>query len=195
MPAPEEIRIRSACPADADAIAALHADSWRRHYRGAYSDAFLDGDVVENRLAVWSERLSGDPHASRTTIAECGREMVGFVHTVLEGDATWGALVENLHVIHAGKRRGIGTRLLASAAQSVLDSSPSRGTPARGIYLWVLEQNADARAFYATRGAICAERDLTPPPGGDLSQLNGRPVRLRYAWGDPSELLAGLARS
>ena len=31
---------------DANAIAALHADSWRRHYRGAYSDAFLDGDVA-----------------------------------------------------------------------------------------------------------------------------------------------------
>jgi hypothetical protein len=27
----------------------LHADSWRRHYRGAYADAFLDGDVLADR--------------------------------------------------------------------------------------------------------------------------------------------------
>ncbi len=35
------LRFRLASPADAKAVADLHADSWRRHYRGAYSDAFL----------------------------------------------------------------------------------------------------------------------------------------------------------
>jgi hypothetical protein len=34
---------------DADSIAALHADSWRRHYRGAYLDSYLDGDAVSER--------------------------------------------------------------------------------------------------------------------------------------------------
>ena len=32
----------------------LHADSWRRHYRGAFSDAFLDGDVAGYLLAEWT---------------------------------------------------------------------------------------------------------------------------------------------
>ena len=52
------MRLRAAGARDAEAVAALHADSWRRHYRGAYADSFLDGDVVANRCAVWSGQLS-----------------------------------------------------------------------------------------------------------------------------------------
>ena len=50
-------RFRLAASDDAQAVADLHARSWRRHYRGAYSDAFLDGDVIADRLAVWADRL------------------------------------------------------------------------------------------------------------------------------------------
>jgi hypothetical protein len=51
-----EITFRDASARDIEAIATLHADSWRRHYRGAYLDSFLDGDVVADRLAVWGQR-------------------------------------------------------------------------------------------------------------------------------------------
>ena len=41
------------------------------------------------------------------------------------------------------------------------------GRPERtGLYLWVLEQNAGARAFYEARGGRCVGRDLVSPPGG-----------------------------
>jgi GNAT superfamily N-acetyltransferase len=62
------MNFRLAGPPDADAIAALHADSWRRHYRGAYSDAFLDGDVgadprcgalLDNLHVVYERKRSG----------------------------------------------------------------------------------------------------------------------------------------
>ncbi len=45
-------RLRHAGPEDAEQVAALHADSWRRHYRGAYADSYLDGDVVAERMQV-----------------------------------------------------------------------------------------------------------------------------------------------
>src|SRR3954470_4253680 len=99
----EDLQFRRADREDADAIAALHADSWRRHYRGAYSDAFLDGDVVDDRLAVWTERLrSPDPRRS-TTLAEDGG-LIGFANTFLDSDPEWGALLDNLHVA-AGRQR------------------------------------------------------------------------------------------
>jgi hypothetical protein len=47
---------RAARPDDAGAIAGLHADSWQRHYRGAFSDAFLDGDVAGYLLPLWTDR-------------------------------------------------------------------------------------------------------------------------------------------
>ena len=40
MPMPNGLRFRPAAPGDADAVAELHADSWQRHYRIAFSDAF-----------------------------------------------------------------------------------------------------------------------------------------------------------
>jgi hypothetical protein len=72
--------------------------------------------------------------------------------------------------------------------------SPQVG-PSSGLHLWVLEQNSDARAFYAARGGACVERADVQPPGGDPARLNGKPVGLRYAWRDPSKLLDGDARS
>jgi hypothetical protein len=40
---PASVSFRAAGRDDARAVAELHADSWRRHYREAYSDAFLAG--------------------------------------------------------------------------------------------------------------------------------------------------------
>lgn len=176
------LRYRPAGADDVSAIAALHADSWRRNYRGAFSDAFLDGDVLADRLAVWTDRLQSSPAPSaRTIVAVAGDgRVVGLTHVVLHDDARWGALLDNLHVAHSLKGRGVGTRLMAESARAVLDA-----TPGDGLYLWVLEGNAGARAFYEARGGIFAGREQDVPPGG------GMVIGLRYAWPDPSVLLAG----
>ncbi len=51
------VRYREATAEDALAVATLHAESWRTHYRGAYRDEYLDGPVLEERTGVWSERV------------------------------------------------------------------------------------------------------------------------------------------
>lgn len=186
MSAPPGLRFRAASSGDAHAIAALHGDSWRRHYRGAYSDAFLDDDIAGYLLPLWTERLAIPDPRARAILAERDGAVMGLAYTILGEDPAWGAFIDNLHVAYGLKRQGIGTRLLALTGQAVLDAAPSSG-----LYLWVLEQNSDARAFYAARGGACVERDEVPPPGGDAARLNGKPMGLRYAWRDPSQLLAG----
>ena len=186
MPAPAGLRFRAAGPGDANAIAGLHADSWRRNYRGAFSDAFLDHDVAGYLLPLWTERLARPDPRARTILAETGGTVVGVAHTLLGEDPVWGAYLDNLHVAHGLRRQGTGTRLLALTGQEVVDWSPSSG-----LYLWVLEQNSNAQAFYTARGGACVERAETPPPGGDPARLNGQPMGLRYAWRDPSKLLPG----
>ncbi|HYQ62649.1 GNAT family N-acetyltransferase [Actinophytocola sp.] len=182
MPAPAP-RFRSARAEDAPAVAGLHADSWQRHYRGAYADTFLDDEAPAYLARMWTERLAA-PADTRTILAEHDGELVGLAHTFLDNDPRWGALVDNLHVRHTVKRQGIGTRLLALTAAAVL-----RWSPTSGLYLWVLEQNATAQAFYAARGGERAGRGDVPAPGGDVARLNGKPACFRFAWRAPSSLL------
>jgi GNAT superfamily N-acetyltransferase len=175
---------RLAGPFDATAVAGLHADSWRRHYRGAYADSFLDGDVVVDRLAVWTDRLERRDPGSCTILAEDDSGLIGFAHTVFDEDPAWGALLDNIHVAHADQRRGVGSGLLAQTAKAVVGRHQRTG-----LYLWVLEQNVDAQAFYEARGAKRVEIANVAPPGGVPGRLNGAPRKLRYAWDDPAALV------
>src|SRR5712691_860050 len=137
------MKYRTATARDVDAIALLHADSWRRNYRGAYLDSFLDGDVFADRLAVWTDRLTQPCSKQYTIVADLDDSVVGFAHTILDEDPKWGALLENLHVRHGLKRRGAGTRLISETSRLLLSRRP-----ASGLYLWVLEQNTSAQSFY-----------------------------------------------
>ena len=191
---------RAATASDAVEIARLHADSWRRHYRGAYSDAYLDGDVFEDRRAVWAERFghtsdghtsdghasdghTSDGHASDghfTIVADRDGEVLGFAHTRLDLDPEWGALLDNLHVRLELKRQGVGRALMAETAAIL-----GQRRPTSGLHLWVLKQNTAAQGFYSAMGGVVVEDRLGGPfPGG------GRAPVLRYAWPDPSVSLA-----
>ncbi|MFC9692223.1 GNAT family N-acetyltransferase [Kribbella sp. NPDC056951] len=167
---------------DAEQVAALHADSWRRHYRGAYADTFLDGDIESERRKVWTERLAV-PARTETMLAEESGQLIGFVHVMLDKDPQWGSLVDNLHVRTARRRSGIGGRLLRHAASAVEQRAATRA-----MYLWVLEQNVAAQGFYRANGGDAVETAPVPPPGGDPSRLNGSPACLRIAWADVAVL-------
>jgi GNAT superfamily N-acetyltransferase len=180
---PANLTIRRGGAADAEAVAGLHADSWRRHYRGAYADAYLDGDIETERRSVWTQRLSGRDGSTVTLLAEDEGAFVGFVHVVFDEDPQWGSLVDNLHVVWTRKRNGIGSQLLAAAGAAVLEHGGS-------LYLWVLEQNTAGQAFYSARGGRCVDSRLVPPPGGREDRLNGSPVGLRFVWPNPAVLLA-----
>jgi GNAT superfamily N-acetyltransferase len=177
------LRFRAAGVDDAGQIAVVHAENWRRHYRGAYADSFLDGDVTADRRSVWSARLATPAHTT-TVLAEHDGRLVGFVHVVFDEDPRWGSLVDNLHVVHDRRRTGIGSQLLRRAAEAV-----SRQATTHGMYLWVLRQNTAAQRFYHSCGGTVVETAFASPPAGDPTRLNGTPRKLRMAWTDIATLL------
>jgi ribosomal protein S18 acetylase RimI-like enzyme len=172
------VEYRRASEQDIEPIAAIHADSWRRNYRGAYSDAFLDGAVFDDRRAVWTERLTQPNPRHDTVVAERHGSIVAFVHTILDHDPVWGALLDNLHVTQGAQRGGVGARLMARSAAAVL----ARGNH-KSLYLLVLEGNLSAQKFYAARGGECVGREVSEPAGG------GSIVGLRYVWPEPAVLI------
>ena len=127
---------------------------------------------------LWLERFQRPDDESFTIVAELDREVVGVAHTCLDRDPEWGALLDNLHVRFELKRQGVGRALVTETAAVLWQRRPSSG-----LYLWVLEQNTAAQAFYSAMGGVVVEDRLGGPfPGG------GRAPVLRYAWPDPSVL-------
>lgn len=166
-----DIRYRKAAEADAEAIAQLHAESWRRHYRGAYQDSYLDGDIVSERLRVWRDRLSHPPANQFVTLAEAADQLLGFACAYGANDPKWGTLLDNIHVSSDRQSRGIGASLLSEVVAWCQTHYPSCG-----LYLWVLAQNQEAQKFYRRYGASDQGGELSEPPGG--GQIHGR----RYVW-------------
>lgn len=165
------MRYREATPADIEGIAALHADSWRNTYRGAYSDEYLDGPVFEERLAVWQERLSSTPPNQHVLVAEEDGEIVGLACSFGDDDAELGTLLDNLHVRKSLQKSGIGRQLVIETARWCAATYPDKG-----LYLGVLEQNVNAQQFYKHLGARDVRGEVaTSPTGGDV------PSRI-YAW-------------
>lgn len=175
------ITIRPIVATDVAAVADLHTTSWRSAYRGMLRDQYLDGDIATERRRAWATRLEAPIDSNYGFVAEAASGPVGFVFLLGGFDATWGTLVDNLHVRPDLKGRGIGRRLLEAAAIET-----GRRSPDERVHLFVYEANAPARRFYASIGGREVERGTVDAPGG------GSQIHLRVAWNDAAHLLASV---
>jgi ribosomal protein S18 acetylase RimI-like enzyme len=171
------VEYREARASDAEAIANLHARSWRESYRGSFRDEFLDGDLPGERLRVWSERLERPPPDQFVLLAVDGLELAGFVCAYGARDAQWGSLVDNLHVAREYKRAGIGAALMRRAGEWLAVHHPELP-----VHLLVLEANAPARRFYERIGGQNAGVSTMETHGGAVVRS------CRYTWPKPALL-------
>jgi ribosomal protein S18 acetylase RimI-like enzyme len=173
------LEYRPAEPSDAEAVAQLHARSWRENFRGEFTDAFLDGDLPGERLRVWRGRLDRPPENQFVQLALQGATLVGFVCAYGAHDSQWGSFIDNLHVANTAKTSGIGSSLMRQAG-AWLDSL----FPEQGVYLLVLASNSAARRFYERLGGQNAEIFTTETHGGAVVRS------CRYTWPRPRALYA-----
>jgi ribosomal protein S18 acetylase RimI-like enzyme len=172
----DEISIRSACAADAEAIAALHCESWRDAYRDVLDPAYLAGPIEEDRRTVWADRLAQPSASQRVLLAQTPEHaLAGFVCLFRESDPRWGSLIDNLHVRPALRGRQIGERLLHAAVAELEPDQP--------FHLWAFEANTAGIRFYQRLGAVAAERVLD-----DMPAARGAPI-LRMVWPNAARLL------
>jgi ribosomal protein S18 acetylase RimI-like enzyme len=158
-----EVELRLATAEDSERIAELHARSWREHYRGIYSDVFLDDEALADRLEVWHQRLERTDPGTFTVVAEVDGALVGFAYVVRVGDDP---TLQNLHVRSDAQRRGVGSQLVAEVLRTV-----------GHLHVSVREDNAAGRAFYEACGGTPAGRTL----GGPFADGSRAPA-LCFAW-------------
>lgn len=169
---------RHATPADAPRIAALHALSWQKTYRGILRDEYLDGGVFQERLAVWQQRLAAPAENQWIWLAAEGTQLHGFVCVLGDDDPEWGSLIDNLHVHPDLKGQGLGARLMREAAGWMKENCAMQR-----FYLWVYEENAPARRFYEKLGAVYSGSETYENPGGGKARV------ARYAWASFDDIL------
>lgn len=169
--------IREATKADASAIAAIHALSWRSTYRGLLSDDYLTRELDADRERVWRQRFRElAPEAFRVFIAEDADGAIGFACVMLEEPST-SALLDNLHVVPGKQGGGVGRRLMAEAARWVTERAAGAT-----LHLWVFEANEAARRFYRSLGATeCDVEEHDTPDGRQV-------MSVRCQWDDPRVL-------
>ena len=168
--------LREAEPGDAEAIAGLHAKSWRSVYRGILSDDYLDGDIEADRLRFWTAFLPRKHDGDLVLIAEDSEGLQGFI-AITDEEEGYDAVIENLHVEPQTRGGGLGRRLIAEAARRL------KASGARSACLWVFDGNAAALAFYQRLGGVIDKKFSDPdaPP----SEIDSR-----VGWHDLDALIA-----
>lgn len=169
--------IVDARPGDADALARVHAESWKATYRGILPDAYLDSEVDDERAQYWHNAMA----ATKYPIVKLAREggaVLGLIalHDDPE-DETYDFTIEHLHLLPNSKGRGLGRALMKEAAMA------AQADGAHRICLWVFEDNTAAIGFYERLGGVTDAYGTDKFAGGDA------PDR-RIGWHDLDGLIA-----
>lgn len=166
-------RWRLASEHDAEAIAALHIESWRATYRGLLPDEFLQSSTNAERSAEWRQTLRASPQLHVLLREVVGEGLVAFCAMAPSRDddataSTWE--IWNLHSAPDAHGLGYGTELFDAASRL----ASSHGTSA--LTLWVVVENEHARRFYERRGMVAdgARKTHALAPNAELREMRYR---------------------
>lgn len=148
-------------PADAAALATLHAACWRHAYAGIIPGPAL-ARMVSKRGPSWWARLHAG--GGRALTLDLGPTPVGYA---LLGRCRNGPGVEvqELYVRPDCQGLGFGTRLFAAARSALAARGPAPLT------VWCLARNTMGCAFYRARGGRESGRAGVRLGGVDLEQI------------------------
>ncbi|SDH30055.1 L-amino acid N-acyltransferase YncA [Leifsonia sp. 98AMF] len=158
------VTVRRATVDDARGIAEVHVTAWREAYAGRMPADFLASLDVDRRAAGWTRILErGETDAF---VAERDGTIVGWA-TAGRGrddDAPRDRELEGIYLLASAYGSGAGQQLLDAA----VGDAPA--------YLWVMDGNGRAEAFYRRNGFTRDGATMTHP-AGDATILAVRMTR------------------
>ena len=167
MMAPEDVTIRPATTADAEAIARVDIASWRGAYSEILSDSYLSSLDVSERAGRWNAAVAA--RDVTVLVAEDESGTVGFtsVGPSRDEDAEPGNLEIYAIYLHP---RAWGSGVARDLMRTVLDGL----APGTVVSLWILQGNDRAQHFYRRHG-------FQPDGTERIDDIGGRPLtQLRF---------------
>lgn len=161
---PGRFRIKQAAAQDLLPAARVKAQAWRESY-DLDEDLFAHQDAqVERAAGLWAERSRRGEYFWVVTDLQQHGEIVGVAHARASADAGAPTPLElsMIYLLDRAKGSGIADRLLEMA----IGDAPA--------FLWVLEDNPRAQAFYRRHGFVA---DGGRAPVGDTGLHEIRMVR------------------
>lgn len=140
--------VRAARTDDAYGIAVVHVRSWQAAYRGLMPQQVLDDLSIAQRQEGW-ERILADPERlTRTLVVEHGGEIVGWAGygDARDADAPGTGELWGIYAHPDAWSTGVGGLLIDAVEQAL------RAEGHEQAYLWVLDGNERASAFYERHG-------------------------------------------
>ena len=137
------VTLRNAVPADAAAGAAMHRNCWREAYADIADPTLLAARLADvgRWLEAWQRHLeSGPPRI----LAEADGEIIGFAVVGPSRDPE-PPVPDELYAVYV-REYWYGSGVAQALLDAVVGEKPAS--------LWVLEDNARARAFYERNGFV-----------------------------------------
>lgn len=169
------MNIRRAQRSDLPALAALQARSWQDTYSDVLPAASLAHQITIDLEHHW-QQLEIQPEDVVLVAEDNG--LVGFI-------AIWCRpvpYIDNLHVKPSQRSRGVGSALMQSAAQRLMQQGHQTA------YLWVVESNVRAIQFYERLGGVCTDQALKDLFGYKVSSV-------KVEWSDISVMCTAFGKS
>jgi ribosomal protein S18 acetylase RimI-like enzyme len=170
VPPPDaRITLRIATRADVPAIAAMHLASWRATYTTITPPGFMSSVTLEGRIKRWEGVfIAPASETTQTTVAVDGPSILGVCSfgPRMEPREPSAGEVYSLHVGPDSLRTGLGRLLLDDALVRLSTGG------FRSVFLWVLRDNENARAFYVARGwGLTGEERIDDRSGFGIAEV------------------------
>jgi ribosomal protein S18 acetylase RimI-like enzyme len=144
------VHLRRAHESDALGIAEVHVRTWQQAYRDQLPAPFLKALSVEVRERYWANELRFLAPERRPWVAESeDGSLVGFACAGPTRDEAAPPLTGEVYAIYVLPDcwdRGLGRNLLKHCERDLIEHGYTSAV------MWVLEDNARARAFYEAAG-------------------------------------------
>ncbi len=139
--------VRSIRPSDRPHIVAIQTESWQDSYVDALPEAYLASQLVEDLERHW-HKIHIQPDDIVLVAEEKG--IIGFIAVWCRPDP----YIDNLHVTPSKRSKGVGSKLMASAARQMIQQGHQTA------YLWVIESNKKAIRLYERLGGVRTEQAI-----------------------------------